>query len=304
MRTLFEILRRLLVLTTGHGYDRSPRMNDLHHKLAYRLHKLLPLFGIRSVQRVQISAPGSAHTTRHMYVRAEDGGVGHQWIMYKQYEPFETDIVKRMLRPGMTVYNIGANVGYYSLIASDVVGNSGQVVAFEPAVSNLELLNRTIEENHLKNVRVMPIAVGDKDGVATLAFSATNSGDHQVVSEGRGDRATTDVQLRSIDLLIVEGFPQPDAIIMDVQGSELDVLRGMNSVLQNSKLTAIFTEFWPGGLNARHPNGATEFIERLEQAGFAFEEIDEKNKRRRALSKNELLQQRPSHEELNLLCTR
>jgi FkbM family methyltransferase len=298
MRLLFEILRRLLILSTGHGYDRSPRVNDLHHKLAYRFHKLLPFFGISGIQRIPVSP------NRHLYVRAEDGGVGHQWIMYRRYEPFETQIVLSTMKPGMVVYNIGANIGYYTLLTSDSVGKSGQIVAFEPAASNLELLNRTIAENGLTNVRVMPVAVGATDGVATLAFSASNSGDHQVVSHGRGDRATTDVPLRSVDSLIAEGFPLPDAIIMDVQGSELDVLRGMEQLLRDPTLKTIFTEYWPGGLNARYQNGAKKFIERLEGAGFAFELIDEKRKQRTPISKEDLLKSRPQHEELNLLCRR
>jgi FkbM family methyltransferase len=295
---LFEILRRLLVLATGHGYDRSPRVNELHHKLAYRLHKLLPIFGIRGVRRISISE------NRHLYVRADDGGVGHQWIMYKQYEPFETKIIKSVLTPGMIVYNIGANIGYYTLVASDIVGSSGQVIAFEPADSNLELLHRTIGENQLTNVQVLPIAVGASDGIATLAFSATNSGDHQVVDDNRVNRTTQSIPLRSVDSLIAERLPAPDVVIMDVQGSELHVLRGMETVLGHAKLKTIFTEFWLGGLNARHSDGAPEFIERLERAGFGFEAIDEKSKQRRAISKEELLKARPSHEELNLLCTR
>jgi FkbM family methyltransferase len=301
---LFEILRRLLVLSTGHGYDRSARANNLHHKLAYRLHKMLPLFGIRGVQRIEIHAPRGADTTRHLYVRAEDGGVGHQWIMYKQYEPFETSLVKQQLRAGTTVYNIGANVGYYALIASDLVGASGKVIAFEPATSNLELLNRTVSENRLQNVRVMPIAIGDSDGVATLALSETNSGDHQVSLQHHADRDTTEVALRSIDSLIAEGLPQPNAIIMDVQGSEVDVLRGMANCIRDASLSLIFCEFWPGGLNARHTDGAKEFVDRLANAGFAFQLIDEKRRTVKPVSNAELHRARPTHEELNLLCVR
>src|SRR5437879_3557062 len=110
---MFPVLRFLLVALTGRGYDRSPWLNNLHHKLAYRLHKLLPRFGITGLQRIPI------FSDRFMYVRAEDGGVAHQLIMYREYEPFESKLVREYLRPGMTVYNIGANLGYYALLASD-----------------------------------------------------------------------------------------------------------------------------------------------------------------------------------------
>ncbi len=149
-RPIFGFLRTVLVLLTGRGYDRAPWMNDLHHKLSFRLHKLLPKFGITGIQRVPVPGmPG-----RFIYVRAEDGGVAHQLIMYREYEPFESSLIRTYLKPGMIVYNIGANLGYYTLVASECNGRNGKVYAFEPAPENFELLTRTISENKLTNVEL------------------------------------------------------------------------------------------------------------------------------------------------------
>src|SRR5437879_1405907 len=112
MRIVFELLRRTLVMLTGRGYDRSPRLNTVHHKLSYRLHKLLPIFGISGIQKVP--APGMSR--KFLYVHSGDGGVAHQLIMYRQYEPFESSLVRNYVKPEMTVYNIGANLGYYVLL--------------------------------------------------------------------------------------------------------------------------------------------------------------------------------------------
>src|SRR5437763_12445868 len=143
---------------------------------------MLPRFGITGLQRVPI------FSNRFMFVRAEDGGVAHQLIMYREYEPFESKLVREYLRPGMTVYNIGANLGYYALLASDCVGASGSIFAFEPAPENLELLRRTIAENGAANVEIVPMAVSSQVGAATLSLSATNSGDHQLVKDESRDR--------------------------------------------------------------------------------------------------------------------
>jgi FkbM family methyltransferase len=294
----FQFLRWLLVIVTGSGHDRGAWMNTLHHKFSYRLHKLLPAFGMRGLQRVP--APGMPG--KFLYVRAEDGGVAHQLIMYREYEPYESKLVREYLKPGMTVYNIGANLGYYALLASECVGPSGEVLAFEPALENLELLRRTVAEDGCTNVEIFPMAVSEEAGVANLAISTTNSGDHRLTEiEGRNH---IEVNVTSVDAFMVGGHPGPDAIIMDVQGAELDVLRGAKSLLDSKAPLVLFTEFWPGGLDERHPNGAREMLELLERMGFQLHQIDERRKRLTPIAVETLLERIHGDMEVNLLCTR
>ena len=297
-RAIFEFLRNVLVLFTGRGYDRAPWMNDLHHKLSYRLHKLLPKFGITGIQKVPV--PGMP--ARFMYVRAEDGGVAHQLIMYREYEPYESRLMREYLKPGMTVYNIGANLGYYTILASECVGPMGKVFAFDPAPENFELLRRTVSENRLTNVELFPSAVGAAKGSATLSLSRTNSGDHQLQNIPSRNHIVVDVT--SIDTFVTEGHLPPDAIIMDVQGAEFDVLRGASEQLASAKSLILFTEFWHTGLDERHPNGAAEMLTTLGRAGFQISLIDEKGHTIDKTSSNELLQRFSGNAEANLLCVR
>jgi FkbM family methyltransferase len=296
LRAIFALLRTVLVLLTGRGYDRAPWMNDLHHKLSYRLHKLLPKFGIMGIQKVQV--PGLPN--RFMYVRAEDGGVAHQLIMYQEYEPYESKLVREYLKPGMTVYNIGANLGYYTLVASECVGSTGKVFAFEPAPENFEMLTRTVSENKLTNVELFPCAVGAAKGSATLSLSRTNSGDHQLQSVSSRDHIVVDVT--SIDVFIAEGHAAPNAIIMDVQGAEFDVLCGSSELIASKQPLIIFTEFWPRGLDERHPNGANEMLDLLERAGLQMNVIDEKHRSLRNTSRDPLLKECSGNAEANVLC--
>jgi FkbM family methyltransferase len=297
-RPIFGFLRTVLVLLTGRGYDRAPWMNDLHHKLSYRLHKLLPEFGITGIQKVQV--PGMPN--RFMYVRAEDGGVAHQLIMYREYEPYESSLVREYLKPGMTVYNIGANLGYYTLVASECIGRNGKIYAFEPAPENFELLTRTVSENKLTNVELFPSAVGAAKGSATLSLSRTNSGDHQLQNVASRDHIVVDVV--SVDSFITEGHAPPDAIIMDVQGAEFDVLKGAPEVLASKKSLLLFTEFWHTGLDERHPNGAKKMLDMLEGAGFQLNVMDEKHRSVRKIMRDQLLKEFSGHAEANLLCIR
>jgi len=293
---LFSLLRFLLVALTGRGYDRSAVVNNLHHKLAYRLHKLLPRFGIAGIQRFPILPD------RFMYVRAEDGGVAHQLLMYREYEPFESQMVADYLDPGMTVYNIGANLGYYALLASEFVEEGGRVFAFEPAPENVGLLRRTIAENGAANVEVISGAVSSRVGSAVLSLSATNSGDHQLVEVDSRDHVA--VEVTTVDAFASSGHSLPDAIIMDVQGAELDVLLGAERTLKQGKPCLLFVEFWPQGLNERHENGARRFLEILEEAGFSMQIIDEKRRILRATTSQDLLETTTGHTEVNLLCLR
>ena len=297
-RVIFETLRFLLVLLTGKGYDRSERINALHHKLAWRLHKLLPFFGITGIKKIAV--PNMQD--KSMYVMAEDGGVAHQLIMYRQYEPYESKLARKYLKSGMTVYNIGANLGYYVLLASKAVGNQGEVYAFEPAPENFELLTRTIEENHANNVIAVQTAAGSRNGTAELSLSATNSGDHQLYNIA--GRSHVSVAVTTIDIFAEDTHSVPDAIILDVQGAELDVLLGAETLTKNRRPLILFSEFWPQGLNERHPNGAFQFLDILERAGFGFHRIDEKHHKLVATNPKQLLATVIDNQEVNLLCIR
>jgi FkbM family methyltransferase len=295
---LLQFLRWLLIVVTGRGHDRSGWMNNLHHKLSYRLHKLLPRFGITGIQKVPVPGmPG-----RFMYVHAEDGGVAHQLIIYREYEPYESSLVRKYLTPGMTVYNIGANLGYYTLLASECVGPSGKIFAFEPASENVELLRKTISDNSNFNVEICAMAVSEEAGAAMLSISETNSGDHRLTT--MTGRENVNVEVTSVDIFIAEGHPPPEAIIMDVQGAELDVLRGAESLLRAKNPLLLFTEFWPGGLNDRHPNGAQEMLRILERAGFQLHQIDERKKQLMPVTQKALLEKVRGDMEVNLLCIR
>lgn len=294
MKALFTLARSLLVTLTGRGYDRSPSLNNLHHKLAYRLHKLLPVMGVSGEQVIDV--PGVAG--KKMIVRAEDGGVGHQLLMYRSYEPFETSLVLKHLKPADIVYVVGANIGYYPILCAS---HGARVYAFEPDPTNFDLLIRSLEMNKLSGVTALPVAVGSRDGGTVLSVSPTNSGDHQTgLVEGRSHLR---VPVRMLDTLVTDGTPAPTLIIMDVQGAELDVLRGAEATLRSPTLRAMFTEFWPSGLERREAGAAKAFIESVASSGFQIFEISE---RTRSVTPFDVsaIERMSTTEEKNLLCVR
>lgn len=151
---------------------------------------------------------------------------GKKWIVGSHLHgcwlgSYEWEMQKRMakeVRPGMTFYDIGANVGFYSLLAAKLVG-SGRVYAMEPLASNLAYLRRHLELNRVRNVEVMEMALSDE--VGKLAFESEGTR-----AMGRiGAAGTTLVESSTIDFLLEEGkIDFPDCIKMDIEGTEYRAL--------------------------------------------------------------------------------
>ena len=135
-------------------------------------------------------------------------------------------LFQREVHTGNVVYDIGANVGSFTILASVLVGPSGQVVAFEPLEDNLDYLRRHVRLNRLENVQVLDVAVADASG--EMRFSA-----HPDRLQGRLD-ATGSRQVRSTTLdEYVKGsrVRPPDCLKIDVEGGEGAVLKGAADVL-------------------------------------------------------------------------
>jgi FkbM family methyltransferase len=156
------------------------------------------------------------------------------------WEADEAIWLRSVLRPGQTVLDCGANVGYFSLLAAKAVGPEGRVMAFEPERANLRLLRHNLWRNGADNVQVVPAAAADARGVLALRFNPRNRGDHQV----HPDAGEADVLVPAlvIDDLLPAG--QVDVVKVDTQGSDHLVVAGMRRLLQRSPGAHVLVEFW------------------------------------------------------------
>jgi len=144
---------------------------------------------------------------------------------------YEADKVRRFaaaISGARVVYDIGANVGYYSVLASRVLGCPGQVVAFEPDPQNIAFLRRHLEMNAIENIRVVEAAVSDRCGEAMFQQEAS-----RYMGALRQSGALL-VRTLSVDDLVSSGkFPSPDVIKIDVEGAEQQVLLGAKQTLRS-----------------------------------------------------------------------
>jgi FkbM family methyltransferase len=171
------------------------------------------------------------------------------------WEPEETKFVQQILRPGMVFVDVGAHIGYYTVIASGIVGSSGKVFAFEPDPGNFALLQRNVAENRCQNVVTGEKAIAASTGRLFLYRSAGNFGDHRTykpigeVVERRGNRrSAVAVEALSLDDYFAADRTAIDFLKMDIQGAEYHAFVGMRKTLQWSPDVVILTEFWPTGL--------------------------------------------------------
>jgi FkbM family methyltransferase len=148
-------------------------------------------------------------------------------------DPLEQELLARTVSEGTVFYDIGANVGFFTLLAARRVGPSGHVVAFEPLPENIATLRRNLALNGFEHVTVVPAAVGRAERTATLELGEQPMWG-RIVEEPSGPGVEVDVLV--IDNLVAAGaILSPDYVKVDVEGDEVGVLEGMRATLERRR---------------------------------------------------------------------
>jgi FkbM family methyltransferase len=187
------------------------------------------------------------------------------------YEKAETDLAYKEVKEGNVILDIGANIGYYTLIFAKLAGPNGKVYAFEPDPDNFAILKKNIETNGYQNVVLVNKAVSDSNGKIKLYKSDTNSGDHRIYDSDDG-RGFTEIECVRLDDFFRGNELSVDLIKMDIQGAEYKALSGMAELIKKNHSIKILSEFWPEGLIR---SGATPsaYLGLIENCGFKITEL-------------------------------
>lgn len=151
------------------------------------------------------------------------------------YERNRQRRLKQVLHCGDCFLDIGANVGFYSLLAGRLVGELGHVHSFEPLPRNLAYLNRHVDLNRLRNLTVHPLALSEgPERTMSFAKSINPSSGHLLAE--RSAETSIEVSVKSLDMLWKENvFLTPSVIKIDVEGAEASVLRGGEEMLRTCR---------------------------------------------------------------------
>jgi FkbM family methyltransferase len=224
--------------------------------LSSREFKNRDLFGVLEADHVLINLPDF-----DLYVSAADGAVGGPILRQRAYEPHVTAAVRAALQPGMTFLDIGANIGFFTLLAARAVGPTGRVVAVEPFQSNLKLLYLSARANRFEHVDILPFAASDRSGLLAFENVDSNGRIFEPRAELRFLLTTTLVYGARLDD-VLRDVARLDAIKIDVEGAEYRALRGTRQLLERCRPT-IFSEFSPPALEVVSGVDATTYLQLL-----------------------------------------
>jgi FkbM family methyltransferase len=194
-------------------------------------------------------------------------------IIYRgnSYEELFDTYFSKKIKNGFCVYDVGANMGYYSLIFSKLTGEEGVVISFEPSLINFNKLNENVKST--ANITTLNIGVGSSESKLFISQGADDIGATSRISEkatGNGQW----VDIMPIDKIVTQNR-FPNAIKIDVEGFEVEVIEGAINALKNDELKVVGIEVHSEILESRkveNPIGRMEKI--LSESGFILEWTD------------------------------
>ncbi|MCX4246891.1 FkbM family methyltransferase [Paraliomyxa miuraensis] len=194
------------------------------------------------------------------------------------WEPLETRLFTQTVRPGDVVVDVGANIGYYTLLAARLVGETGHVYAFEPEPEAFALLERNVALNGYDNVTLVDKALGREAGRLQLYLAKNNRGDHRIY-DPTGRRSSIDVDVIALDAYLDErGIERVNLLKVDTQGAECSILDGARRTIASHPELGIVMEFTPHSL-AQLGDEPRRCLQTLVDTGYSLLDIEEWKRR-------------------------
>lgn len=194
-----------------------------------------------------------------------------------QYEPQETALVKSILQPGMSFVDVGANWGYFTLLAASLVGPNSQVLSLEPDPRLFPILQENVRRSQLDQVTVLQVAAAHEPGTLSLAGYAEDDGNFgvsRIVSTSEGHPQIFQVNSDSLDCILhQQEFSSVDLMKMDIEGAETFAILGLEKSLTERKVRRLLLELHPAQL-AEHGSSVSAIIQTLESSGYRAWTID------------------------------
>ena len=254
------------------------------------IHRLYKIPNMRRVLTpvVNVLKPQSVMIQGHkLYIDKWDTTVSQELLLSGKWEEYETELFKKNIAAGDTVVDIGAHIGYYTLLAARLVGERGKVYAFEPDPRNFQLLKKNIEENGYNNVVLVNKAVAEISGKAQLFLNSENTGDHRIYQSNENRRSLV-IATTTLDEYFKDKEQRIDLIKMDIQGSEARAFQGGKNIIDRNKQIKIITEFQPAFIKMSG-RSAKEYLSLLRKSRFKLYQINEAENKLKLVSNDEKL---------------
>lgn len=202
-----------------------------------------------------------------LFVNIKDKGLSVELSLYGMHEPLLIGLLKNIISKGMVVVDIGANIGYFPLVESKLVGNEGKIIAIEPFPDSYNLLKDNIKLNNASNFICKNLAISDQNGKAIM-YSFDMANWNSLLHGNRNFSSSFEVQTSTLDTLL-ETETKIDAIRMDIEGYECNIIDGMKNTLMKHKPLLIVELH--GGLVSS--DEIATYLKKLQNIGFDIKYI-------------------------------
>jgi FkbM family methyltransferase len=231
--------------------SKNPQFGNLILSLWYQMHIVFecsphPGF-IWVADRLNYRFPIETKLFNSMRIKVNwnDLGVGFKIYQNGIYEKNTVQIISQILKPGDIFMDVGAHCGQYTLIASSSVGATGQVHSFEPDPETFKLLSENVKLNNLANVYVNELALSSQEGIRTLYFASSHcTGASSLSTPYTYSDVNCEVKCTTFDSYIHQNkFEEVDVLKIDIEGHEIEALKGGNLLLSSKNRPIIIAEF-------------------------------------------------------------
>lgn len=223
--------------------------------------------------------------------------------VYNDWDDFATTLLEKEIKKGSIVLDLGANIGFYTLVLARLVGEKGKVYAFEADSTNFEILKKNVEANRYNNIILVNKAVLDKNDKIKFYVDERNTAGNSVYG---GDKT----EYKEIEAIKLDDYfnknRKIDFVKIDIEGSEFRAMKGMSKLLKENKKIKLMTEFYPkllNGIGEENNLLPVDYLEFLRNLGFELYDINEKSRKLVRFSNKEILN-KCGHRWTNLFCKR
>jgi FkbM family methyltransferase len=208
-----------------------------------------------------------------VFASIEDLAVGKHVLIGRSYEPRIAAVFSRCVKPGMAVVDIGANIGYLTMLLASLVGPAGLVVAVEPNPENVKLLEASRRVNEFDQVLVIQAAAGRHTTLLALNVSHSNGTTSELPNDSSAIFACRPVPCFALDPILPKDR-NFDLVKIDVEGAELNALIGLLGMIERDR-PVIISEFSPGMLPGISQCSGPEYLRFLIAKGYRIGVIEE-----------------------------
>lgn len=241
-----------------------------------------------------------------IYLNSEDPVISSA-LFFGIYENAETVFLKRNLGEKDLFIDVGANIGYYSVMALEKIGDGGIILSIEPEPKSYEILQKNIAINNGDGIsRLFSFALSDKLGKQNLYLSKDNKGDNRLFDFNEGGDII-EIETTTLDLLLdkecIDISNRKTFIKIDVQGGEGNVLEGMRESITKCNNIIILMEFWPQGLQNMQFDPLS-VLNDLESCGFVLSELTQEGEALKINDKGKFITKYKGRAYTNIICAK